>query len=79
MYTCIIKIFIGPACNLIAIILSLGDINEKLGGENIFKPIIWNESLRQDSNDDVVRLVNFAVSKNLAVKSTMFPHRDIHK
>jgi len=26
-----------------------------------------------------VRLVNFATSKNLVVKSTMFPHRNIHK
>ena len=27
----------------------------------------------------LVRLVNFAISKNLVVKSTMFPHRNIHK
>jgi hypothetical protein len=26
-----------------------------------------------------IRLVNFATSKNLRVKSTMFPHRNIHK
>ena len=26
-----------------------------------------------------VRVVNVATSKNLVVKSTMFPHRDIHK
>jgi hypothetical protein len=26
-----------------------------------------------------VRVVNFATSKNLTVKSTMFPHRNIHK
>ena len=26
-----------------------------------------------------VRIVNFATSKNLVVKSTMFPHRNIHK
>ena len=25
------------------------------------------------------RLVNFAISQNLVVKSTMFPHRNIHK
>jgi hypothetical protein len=40
---------------------------------------IGNESLRQDSNDNGVRIVNFATSKNLVVKSTMFPHRNIHK
>jgi endonuclease/exonuclease/phosphatase family metal-dependent hydrolase len=57
----------------------LGDFNAKVGGENIFKPTIGNESLHQDSNDNGVRLVNFATSKNLVVKSTMFLHRNIHK
>ena len=42
-------------------------------------PTNGNKSLHQDSNDNGVRLVNFAASKNLVVKSTMFPHRNIHK
>ena len=46
---------------------------------NIFKPTIGQESLHQDSNDNEVRLVNFATSKHLVVKSTMYPHRNIHK
>ena len=46
-------------------------------GENIFKPTIGNESLHQDGNDIGVRIVNFATSKNLFVKSMMFPHRDV--
>jgi len=50
-----------------------------VGREIIFKPTIGQESLLQDSNDNGVRLVNFATSKNLVVKSTMFPHRNIHK
>ena len=45
----------------------------------MFKPTIGNESLHQVSNDNGVRIVNFATSKNLVVKSTMFPHRSIHK
>jgi len=57
----------------------LGDFNAKMGRENIFKPTIGNESLHQDSNDNGVRIVNFATSKNLVLKSTMFPHRNIHK
>jgi hypothetical protein len=57
----------------------LGDFNAKVGRENIFKPTIRQESLHQHSNDNGVRLVNFATSKNLVVKSTMFPHRNIHK
>jgi hypothetical protein len=50
-----------------------------VGRENIFKPTIGNESLRQDSNDNDVGIVNFATSKNIVVKSTIFPHRNIHK
>jgi len=51
----------------------------KVGRENIFKPTIGNESLHQDSNDNGVRIVNFATSKNLVVKSTMFACRNIRK
>jgi endonuclease/exonuclease/phosphatase family metal-dependent hydrolase len=55
-----------------------GDFNAKVGREDIFKPASGNESLHQDSNDNGVRVVNLATSKNLVVKSTMFPHRNIH-
>jgi exonuclease III len=57
----------------------LGDFNAKVGREDIFKPIIGNESLYEASNDNGVRVVNFATSKNLIVKSKTFPHHDIHK
>ena len=53
----------------------LGDYNAKLGRENIFKPTIGNESLHQDNNDNGVRIVNFATSKNLVVKSKMSPYQ----
>jgi len=43
----------------------LGDLNAKMGRENIFKPTIGNESLHYDSNANRVRIVNFATSKNL--------------
>jgi hypothetical protein len=51
----------------------LGNFNAKVGREDISKPTIGNESLHEISNDDGVRAVNFATSKNLIVKSTMFP------
>jgi hypothetical protein len=57
----------------------LGDFNAKVCREDIFKPTIGNESLHEISNDSGIRLVNFATSKNLRVKSTMFPHHNIHK
>jgi hypothetical protein len=57
----------------------LGDFSAKVARENIFKPTIGNDSLLGISNDIGVRIVNFATSKNLIVKSTMFLHHKIHK
>jgi hypothetical protein len=42
----------------------LGDFNAKLGSKDIFKPAIGNESLYKDSNDNGVRILNFATSKS---------------
>jgi len=39
----------------------LGEFNPKVGTENIFKLTIGNESLQQDSNDNGVGIVNFAI------------------
>ena len=50
----------------------LGDFNAKVGTEDIFKPIIGQESLHQDNNDNGVRIVNFTTSKNLVVRAMMF-------
>jgi hypothetical protein len=47
----------------------LGDFNAKVGREDIFKPTVGIESLHKISNDNGVRLVNFATSKNLKVKT----------
>jgi hypothetical protein len=55
--------------------IQLGDFSAKVGRENIFKPTTGQESLHQDCNDNEVRLVNFATSKILVVKSTMFSHQ----
>jgi hypothetical protein len=57
----------------------LRDFSAKVGREGIFKPTVGNESLHEISNDKRVRVVNFATSKNLTVKSTIFPHHNIHK
>jgi hypothetical protein len=57
----------------------LGDINAKVGREDIFKPTIGNEILHEISNDNGVRVVNFATSKNLIAISTKFSHCNIHK
>ena len=57
----------------------LGDFNAKVRRETTFKPALQNENQHQDSNDYGFIIVNVATSKNLVVKSKMFPHRDIHK
>jgi hypothetical protein len=45
----------------------LGDFIVRIGREDIFKPTVGNESLHEISNDTGVRVVNFAISKNLTV------------
>jgi hypothetical protein len=57
----------------------LGDFKAKVGREDIFKRTIENKRLHEISNDNRVRLVNFAIPKNLTVKSTMFPHHNIYR
>jgi hypothetical protein len=57
----------------------LGDYNAKVSKEEIFKTEIRNEILHEISTDYEVRAVNFVTCKTLTVKSTMFPHRNIHK
>ena len=50
------------------------DFIAKVGREIIFKLTIGNDSLHQDSNDNGIRIVNFATLKNLYVKSKKFLH-----
>ena len=59
-------------------IILLGDFNEKVGRENIFNPTTGKESLIEDSNDNDFGIGNLATTKNLVVKSRMFPHRNIN-
>jgi hypothetical protein len=56
-----------------------GDFNATQGTEDIFNPTVGNESLHEASNVNRVRVVNYATSKNLIIKSTTFPHRDTYK
>jgi len=57
----------------------LGDFNAKVGSKNIFNPTIGNDRPQQFSKKYGVRIVNFSTSKNLVVKSTVFPQRNIRK
>jgi hypothetical protein len=53
----------------------LRNFNAKVGREDIFKPKTGDQSLHEINNDNAVGVVNFATSKNLFLKSTMFPQR----
>jgi hypothetical protein len=54
-----------------------GDFHAKVGREDILKPTIRNESSHEISNDNGVRVVNFATFKDF--KSYMSHHRSIYK
>ncbi|KAK4876496.1 hypothetical protein RN001_009002 [Aquatica leii] len=57
----------------------LGDLNAKIGKEETLRPHIGKHSLHDQSNDNGLRIADFAAANNLCVKSTMFEHKDIHK
>ena len=57
----------------------LGDFISKVGRENIYQSKKGTEGVNPESNDNGIKLVYFATSKNLIVKSTNFPHRTIYK
>lgn len=57
----------------------LGDFNAKVGKEEAFIPTIGRYSKHEVSNDNGIRLITFAASKSMVIRSTMFPHKDIHK
>jgi len=56
-----------------------GDLNAQVGKEQFLRPTIGQESWHPVSNDNGLRLVGFAESKNLIISSTYFPRKNIHK
>ena len=57
----------------------IGDLNAQVGREKSFKPTIGGFSLHCESNENGLRLINFAASLNMVISSTCFRHKDIHK
>jgi len=77
-----VKIYEGldNVCHLVPtnkVKILLGDYNVKIEQEIIWKPTIRKKSLHKVFDDNGTRLVNFA--KNMAVSSTIFTHKNIHK
>lgn len=59
--------------------LIMGDMNAQVGQEVAFRPFIGKHSLHEVCNANGLRLVDFAIGKNLSISSTHFQHKSIHK
>ena len=57
----------------------LGDLNAKIGREEVYRHVIGKESLHKDSNDNGLRLIDFASGKQMIIKSTWHPRKNINK
>lgn len=62
--------------NDIKIVLS--DFNAQVGKEAVNFPTTGTYSLHNLKNDSGSRLIQFAVSRNMIIGSTLHPHKDIH-
>ncbi|PNF35986.1 hypothetical protein B7P43_G02286 [Cryptotermes secundus] len=63
------------------LLVIIGDFSAQIGVEDDMKDVVGNAPLYEISNDNGVRVVNFATSKNFTVKSTMYltsPDGKIH-
>ena len=54
-----------------------GDFNAEVGKESIYKPTTGNESLHNETNNNGIKMIQFAISNVFNVTSTTFPHKDI--
>lgn len=59
--------------------LVLGDFNAKIGREGVYRSTIESHSLHTNTNNNGIKLIDFALGKDMVIKSTMFPRKDIHK
>jgi len=56
----------------------VGDLNAKVGKESRFRPTIGPDSFHNISNENGIRLVNFACSEDLIMSNAYFPRKDIY-
>ena len=57
----------------------LGDFNAQIGREECYSTVAGMHSLHEISNDNGCRVVNFAISNGLVIRSTQFQRKDIYK
>ena len=61
-------------------ILMLGDWNAKIGATQEGEDgVVGRHGLGDERSENGVRFVSFCAANNLAIVSTMFPHKNIHK
>jgi hypothetical protein len=56
----------------------IGDLNAQVGREEVFRSTIGRFSHRE-SNENGLKLINFAASHNMVINSTLFRRKNIHK
>jgi len=61
------------------LIITLGDVNAKLGKEPAYQKITGKRTLHEESNRNGELLCDFAAANNMIVTSTQFQHKQIHK
>jgi hypothetical protein len=54
------------------------DANAKVGRVTVHQPTIGKHSLHESTNENGLRLVDFATDRQMAIKSTSFMHKRIH-
>ncbi|XP_041781999.1 uncharacterized protein LOC121598784 [Anopheles merus] len=56
----------------------IGDLNAQVGQEEAYKPTIGSFSVHQLTNDNSLRLINYASSKHIGIRSTFSQHAHRH-
>ena len=57
----------------------IGDYNARVGQEVEYRPVIGRFSAHQLTNANGLKLIDFATSKNMAIRSTFFQHSLYHR
>ena len=57
----------------------MGDFNAKVGKELGLAQNVGKYSLHEETNNNGWRMIDFAITKNMVISSTLFLHKRIHK
>jgi hypothetical protein len=57
----------------------MGDFNAKVGKESGLAPNVGKYILHEETNNNGWRMLDFAITMSMAISSTFFQHKTIHK